>query len=414
MNVLFIVIDTLRADRLGCYGYERPTSPELDRLAASGVRFSHHLAQSSWTKCSMASLWTGMYPARTGVTRFDDVLSDEAQLPAEILQQAGFRTAGIYRNGWVAPTFGFEQGFDAYVRPAPRHVDRRVIAENPTIKLRGTDEDAIASAIEFLRIYGDERWFLYLHLMDVHEYLYDEQTALFGGSYSDVYDNSIRWVNDAIAVLMAHLADEGYAENTLVAISSDHGEAFRERGFEGHARRVFRETTEVPFLLAFPFRLEPGAVVDVRTRNIDVWPTLLELIGLEPPPGIDGRSLLPDVLASVRGQPSPAPAPPALAHLDQTWGQRGNEPRPTVAVAEGTHRYVRSRVQKRTIEQLFDAKRDPSELEDRADEEPEVLERLRALADAYLETTPPWGEAPTRDIDELELNQLRALGYSIP
>src|SRR5262245_18161982 len=118
LNLLFIRVDTLRAGRLGSYGYSRDTSPTLDLLARTGVRFTRQLSQSSWTKCSMASLWTGLYPAHNGVTRFDEVLPPEAKLPAEILQEAGFHTVGLYRNGWVAPNFGFAQGFDSYDRPA--------------------------------------------------------------------------------------------------------------------------------------------------------------------------------------------------------------------------------------------------------------------------------------------------------
>ena len=126
-----------------------------------------------------------MYPARTGVTRFDDVLPGEADMPAEILKRADFHTVGIYRNGWVAPTFGFDQGFDVYTRPAARPLPPSIRRENPTLVNRGTDEDTVVSALEFLHVRGHERWLLYLHLMDVHEYLYDEETALFGGSYSD-------------------------------------------------------------------------------------------------------------------------------------------------------------------------------------------------------------------------------------
>jgi arylsulfatase A-like enzyme len=414
LNVLFVLIDTLRADRLGCYGYERDTSPALDRLAATGVRFPRHLAQSSWTKCSMASLWTGMNPARNGITRFDDVIPGEARLAAEILQGAGFRTVGIYRNGWVADIFGFDQGFDVYTRPAPRPLPPALRIENPTLTVGGSDEDGVAAALEFLRIRGRERWFLYLHMMDVHQYLYDEESAIFGGSYSDIYDNSIRWVDRVIGVLLEHLAEKGYSENTLVVVSADHGEAFRERGYEGHARRVYRETTQVPFLLAFPFRLEPGIVVDVPSRNVDVWPTLLDLLGLEFPPGIDGRSLLPEILASARGEPVPGAEQTGVAHLDQNWGQRNLEPSPTVAVTDGRFRYVRVEAQGGSVEQLFDTHSDPNELDDRAAQEPETLERFRTLADSYLETVPPWGEAPTRELGELELNQLRALGYAVP
>ncbi len=414
LNVLFILIDTLRADRLGSYGYRRDTSPTLDRVASSGVRFARHLAQSSWTKASMASLWTALYPARTGITRFDDVIPDQARLAAEVLKDAGFLTAAIYRNGWIAPNFGFDQGFDVYSRPGPRRLPPSVRINNPTIKRIGTDEDTITSALEFLRIHGRDRWFLYLHFMDVHEYVYDEKSALFGGSYSDIYDNAIRWVDGTIGIFLDHLAAGGYMENTLIAIGADHGEAFRERGIEGHARNVYRESTEVPFLLSLPFRLEPGVVVDVRTRNVDIWPTLFDLIGLPPPPGIDGRSLVPQLLASARGEPPSGAETSAIAALDRHWGQRGRPPQPTVAVAEGTFRYVRTGLSPRRREQLFDSQGDPGELEDRAADNPEVLERLRSVAEAYLETTPAWGDAPTREIDELELNQLRALGYAIP
>jgi arylsulfatase A-like enzyme len=415
LNLLFILIDTLRADRLGSYGYARATSPALDRLARSGVRFARHLAQSSWTKASMASLWTALYPPRTGITRYDHVLPEAARMPAEILRDAGFQTVGLYRNGWVAPTFGFGQGFEVYKRPAPKLLPPDVRVENPTLSAKGTDENAVEAALEFLRVGARGRWFLYLHLMDVHEYLYDEDSALFGSSYSDVYDNAIRWTDSVIETLLAFLSELGHLENTLIVIASDHGEAFQERGYEGHARVVYRESTEVPFLVSLPFRLEPGIVVGGRTRNVDLWPTVLDLLGLERPEGTDGRSLLPDILASGRGEAPTRAGASAIAHLDQTWGRRGFDPLPTVAVAEGAFRYVRLQgAGGATIEQLFDASDDPDELRDRASDDPETLARLRAIADTHNEAEPPWGDAPTRELDELELNLLRALGYALP
>jgi arylsulfatase A-like enzyme len=414
VNLLFLVIDTLRADRLGSYGYRRDTSPTLDRLAGSGVRFSRHLAQSSWTKSSMASLWTGLYPARTGVTRYDDVIPDAARMATELLREAGFQTVGLYRNGWVAPTFGFDQGFEVYQRPAAPPLPPGARRENPTLTEKSTDEGLIGAAIEFLRINGQRRWFLYLHLMDLHEYLYDQESARFGSTYSDAYDNSIRWTDGSIQVLLESLDAMGQLENTVVAITSDHGEAFLERGFEGHARRVYRESTEIPFLLSLPFRLEPGVVVESRTRNVDVWPTLLDLLGIDPPEGIDGRSRLPEILASASGEPPDGRGGTAIADLDQNWSKRGKQPLPTIAVSEGSYRYVRiEQAGAPPIEQLFDSRDDPRERRDRSAQEPETFERLRAAADAYQETEPSWGEAPTREIGELELNLLRALGYKI-
>jgi len=429
LNVLFIMIDTLRAERLGSYGYDRNTSPTLDRVASAGVRFDRHLAQSSWTKASMASLWTGLHPTRAGVTRFDQVLADEAHLPAEILQEAGYRTVGLYRNGWVAPTFGFDQGFEIYQRPLGLPLPPNVKRENPTLYDQGSDEGLVASALEFLRLHSQERWFLYLHLMDVHEYVYDEESALFGLAYSDVYDNSIRWTDGVIEILLAHLAELGHLEDTLIIIASDHGEAFGERGFEGHARRVYPETTEVPLILSFPFRLDPGVVVETRTSNIDLWPTVLDLLGFEMP-DVDGRSRLPEILAIGRSDPSAAARGSssivsgggddldsetfAIAHLDQAWARPTEDQKHAVAVSQGPLRYVRVDQPPEIIEQLFDARDDPRELRNRASQQPEALARLAAEAERYLESRPSWGEAPRREIPEMELNHLRARGYAIP
>ncbi len=417
VNVLFILVDTLRADRLGAYGYDRETSPLFDVLAERGVRFDRHLAQSSWTKCSMASLWTGLYPKRTGVTRFDEVLSDSARLPAEILSEAGFKTAGIFRNGWVTGYFGFDQGFDVYARPFPQPVDPRIRAENPTVSTGGSDLDATASALEFLRVHGEDRWLLYMHLMDVHEYLYSEETALFGTSYSDVYDNSILWVNTVLDPFFAELSSRGHLENTLVVLTSDHGEAFSERGFEGHARHVHRESTEVPWILAFPFRLEEPVVVRQRTAGVDVWPTLLDLLGAPPLETTDGRSRVPEILAAAGGSEPVASEDPAYAFLDQNWGRRGMPEKPTLAVVDGSLRYVHYRDEAGEIveEHLYDRLRDPAELVDLRLDEPEALDRMRRLASEQLErSTPAFRTDPRLELDEIQLQQLRALGYEVP
>lgn len=417
VNVLFILVDTLRAHRLGAYGYERDTSPTIDALAATGVRFEHQLSQSSWTKCSMASMWTGLYPANSHITRFEDALPDGALMPAEILREAGFRTAGVYRNGWVAPNFGFAQGFENYGRPVARPSRPDVQRENPTVRHGGLDDDLVDETIEFLRVHGKERWFLYLHFMDVHEYIYDENTALFGTAYSDVYDNAIRRTNVVLENIIRHLDAEGYRENTLIVFLSDHGEAFGERGLEGHARYVYRETTEVPFILSFPFKLEPGIEISTRTANVDVWPTVLDLLGLPAMPNTDGRSRRPEILAAARGEEIESEVQTQVAHLDRHWGQRSRPPAPTVSIREGTLRYVRTVLDSGAVrEELFDASVDPAELENLISERPEDAGRLRAAATGYLDAPPPpWGdEAPPLEIDEIELNQLRALGYSVP
>jgi len=416
-NLLFILVDTLRADRLGCYGYSRETSPTLDYMASTGARFARQLAQSSWTKCSMASLWTGLNPIRTGILRSEHAAPPEATFPAEILREAGFRTAGLWRNGWVAPNFGFGQGFEIYQRPAAGRVPPSVRRDNPHLSLDGTDLDVVNTAVEFLRVNGQDRWFLYVHLMDVHQYVYDQASALFGLEYSDVYDNSIHHTDALIGQLITHLAETHLLQKTLVVIASDHGEAFSERGIEGHAKYVYRESTEVPFIIGFPFLLEPGVVIENRTRNIDVWPTILDLLGLPALPDADGRSLVPEILAASAGESPDGAAPPGVAYLDRSWGRPTAEPRPTVAVAADGYRFVRwDNPAGEAQEQLFDSFDDPLESRNIIEEEPEVAERMRRLADDHMESQPaPWGvDVPSVELDEMELNQLRALGYAVP
>jgi len=416
VNVLFIVIDTLRAERLGAWGYERDTSPTMDWMADSGIRFARHLSQSSWTKCSMASMWTALYPQRTRVLRYDDVISSQAVMPAEILHEAGFRTIGLWRNGWVAPNFGFAQGFDVYHRPAMLPLKQAELRKNPSMAAAGSDESLLeAVKAFFVTAEPDRRWFLYLHLMDLHQYTYDSSSALFGTSFSDIYDNSIRREDTLVNALLASLAEAGQLDKTIVVIGSDHGEAFGERGFEGHGQNVFRETTEVPLIFFLPFRLEPGVVVSSRTRNIDLWPTLLELLGLPQMEGVDGRSTLPAIRAAARGEAPPPDSEPSYAELDQRWGRPSAEYTPTVSASLDDYRYL-FWAQADGAEVLLDRRGDPGELTNVLEREHEVARELRSSVRRYLDESPkpPWGDdAPTVKIDEMQLQQLRALGYEL-
>jgi len=418
LNVVFVLIDTLRADRLGIYGYERPTSPVIDSLARSGVVFDHVYSQSSWTKSSMASLWTATNPANNGILRYKHALPPEATMPAEIFSQAGIRTAGIWRNGWVAPNFGFDQGFDMYVRPKPgqerAQIQRNTPGRNP---LQGTDEDLVTSATEFLDTFGQERFFLYLHFMDVHQYLFDEEAAKFGTSYSDAYDQAINWVDRLVGVIVKRLGDLGILDRTVIVIASDHGEAFREHGSEGHARNLYREVVSVPLILSLPFALDPGVRVEETVSNIDTLPTLLDLLGLPALPNADGRSLVPLIEKAAGVEPS-GPTEglerTIYSQLDRRWGRPSAESDPLVAVTDGSLRFFMP-IRYPDHGALFDRDTDPDETQNLLESRPEDSAVLRALADAYLEGAKnPWGvEAKEVELDAMRLEQLRALGYVI-
>jgi arylsulfatase A-like enzyme len=415
LNVIWILIDTLRADRLGTYGYQRETSPILDAIAESGVRFANVESQSSWTKASMASMWTAMYPQRAGVHHFSHAIPEEARMPAEILQDAGFKTAGIFRNGWVMPNFGFAQGFDLYVRPQVSAQKARVQRPNPSASsLQGTDLDATESAIQFIQSNRESRLFVYVHYMDAHQYLYDDSSTLFGASISDVYDNAIHWTNLNVGTLLKEVEDLGLADRTMIVISSDHGESFFEHGSEGHARTLYSEVQHVPLIIHFPFRLDPGVVVESTVANVDVWPTILDLLGLESIQGADGRSLVPLIEAAARGEEEAEALSDRTVYsqLNAFWGQTNRDPSQIVALVKSPYRFVF--YQELDSWQLFDHSNDPREQKDIAPENSELVAAFRKDLDQYLAGTNEHWQAPTIEVDEMRLNQLRALGYSIP
>jgi len=419
VNLLFILVDTLRADRLHTYGYARETSPWMDELARTGVRFARVLSQSSWTKSSMASLWTGTYPVRNGILRWGHGLPEEAPLPAEQLQEAGFRTAGIFRNGWVAANFGFGQGFQGYIRPQPSVAPGKRTPRSHE-RLKGTDEDVTQTALEFMRTYGDERFLLYLHYMDAHQYTYTEISALFGTTYSDAYDNAIHWTDQNLGALLLELEALGLRDRTVVVVASDHGEEFLEHGREGHAKSLYGEVIEVPWIVSLPFRLEPGVVVETTVENLDIWPTLLDLLGAPALPQADGRSRLPLIEAALRGTPEAAPsseedAPIAFSQLDRRWGFTEGAAQPIIAVTQGPYRLiVREDPEGSREVELFDHRVDPGEENDIAADNPEVTERLEKEVAAYLARPPlEWGAPLEVEVSDLERGQLQALGYVV-
>lgn len=415
-NVVFVLIDTLRADRLSAYGYERRTSPNIDALAGRGIRFAHVESQSSWTKASMASLWTGMYPQRTGVTRFAHALPDEAVLPAEIFKEAGYRTAGIWRNGWVANNFGFDQGFDLYYRPSKNRPVKNVRRHNPsTHALVGTDLDVTESAAEFILGAGDAPFFLYMHYMDIHQYLYADTSPEYGSGFSDIYDSAIHWTDQNVGMLVESLRSAGKLDETWIVVAADHGEAFFEHGGEGHARNLYGEVQEVPLVIVPPVSLDPPVVVEERVANVDIWPTILDLVGLPLLPGAEGRSLVP-LIAAAAGlgeAPDDLRRRPLFAQLDRSWGRNHRESDPLISVVKDDFRLLHQPLRPARVE-LYDKSADPTEQQNVASAHEDVIRDFAKDLETFVQAPVAWGETPEIEIDEMHQAQLRALGYVVP
>lgn len=316
VNVVLICLDTVRADHLGCYGYEqRDTTPFLDAMAERSLLFEDASATACWTKPSVPSIMTGLLPLQHGVYRgssrdaagtYSDVLPDEAVTLAEVFESRGYQTGAFVRNSQLRAGMGFEQGFDVYRDEAG---DAREIRWRATDWLNARD--------------AGRPFFLYLHYLDAH-WPYDVPDE-YAGRFTDLeaanrirsgdwrnlrdsvndgdrelsaeeldsliatYDGAIRYLDDQLSLLWDELERSGLTENTVICVVADHGEEFMEHGKLGHGHGLYENLLAVPFLLHVPGR--DAERVSQRVSLADLFPTLLSAAGIQEAaeglPGID-------------------------------------------------------------------------------------------------------------------------------
>jgi arylsulfatase A-like enzyme len=403
-NIVLIVIDTLRADWMSAYGFHQETTPEIKRWAAKGVLFERNLAQSSWTKMSMASMLTSLWPQSHAIRKYGDGLGTAAVTLAEALQDAGYETYAVQTNGWLHQTFGFHQGFQHYVFPTGRaapkipkatvwaHADRVLEETTRLLDHRPTDRP----------------FFLYVHFMDVHEYAAPNEFKTFGTDGPGAYRGAIRWLDDAVSRVRGELDRVGVLEETVILLTSDHGEAFGENGKSGHALNVLTAVLHVPLVIRFPFETEPVRI-PTQVRNLDVAPTLLDIAGVPIPTSFEGESLLPLITAS---GPDLATAPDRISYADLGLPLF---PDASIQTSVNTGSWTLARnldPDPQPGQQLYDRTIDPGENVDLVEREPDEARRLAAILDAYLarESVPGVLAEEVRIAPEIA-NKLRALGY---
>jgi arylsulfatase A-like enzyme len=422
-HVVVYLVDTLRRDHLGAYGYPRPTSPHLDAFAAESALFTAASAQSSWTRPAVASLLTGQNPQTHGVTGKLAALGPEPALLPELLARAGWATWAVVANGNVSPAFGFERGFE-------RH---RQLPEAFTPEVHQRSERVNEVALAWLDEREDERPFLlYLHTADPHgPYTPPEpQRARLAPGVSDpaigsmaqlralaqgaplergsaadlaaLYDGEIAHNDASFGALLAGLRQRGLYQRSLVVFLSDHGEAFREHGAWQHGTTLFEEELAIPLVIRLPDGRGRGARVAAPARQIDVLPTLLDALGLEIPAQVEGTSLLP-LLEGARPAPREAPV---VAHLLRDALE-------VESAAWGGRKLVRwlgpqGAAPRRA---LFDLRRDPGERHDLAREEPAWVERLEAELRGLRARAPARERAREAPLGAGERERLEALGY---
>jgi arylsulfatase A-like enzyme len=400
-DLVLIVVDTLRADWTTPYGFAKPTTPELQRWAERGAVFESARSQSSWTKISMASLMTSLWPRSLAIREPTDGIAEGAVTLAELLRDAGYRTYAVQTNGWLHQSFGFHQGFEHFVFPSGAgarlphasiwpHADRVVEEASRLIDAHPTGAPM----------------FLYLHFMDVHEYAAPPEFRTFGTDNSGNYQAGIRWVDDAIERVREKLGRAGRLERAVLVLASDHGEAFGENGRVGHARNVLSAVLRVPLVVRFPFPIEPVRVA-TQVRNIDVAPTLLDLANVPVPDGFEGRSLLPLVTGAAPEREDRE----AFAALGEPL-YRDAVVQESVTDGEWTYARNLGPEERKGEEFLFDRSLDPGENVNLIARETQQAARWRAALDRH-DASGAHPEALATDvrIDPGIAQRLRAMGY---
>ncbi len=417
-NVVLVLVDALRADRLGSYGWPADSSPELDGLARGGVRFDRVLAQSSWTRPSMASMLTSLYPRTLAIrSEREHALGERFTTLAEVLRDAGYATLGATANPNANGVFQFDQGFDTYLDSTvvwawmPGAEGRLVYRDHPLQDAR----QVFDAVLERLPAESDRPHYVQVNVMDVHQAFETaggraEATRLHPDDPDRPYVLALQRASSAIGDFLRALRARPGWGRTLVVVTSDHGEGLSDHPdvtrSRGHGYLLYGSQLWVPLILSDPGGALPaGRVVHRTVRLLDLMPTILDYAGVEGPPGMQGVSLLPlldDPDADV-GLPERF-----AVETEFRWARK-------LGIYAGPWEYIENRDHHRgaPARELQPAgAAENGARTDAAGHHPEVVQRLQRELAEWERAFPPGeptdiGDALSKD----EEDQLRALGY---
>ena len=292
-NVLLYVVDALRPDSLGCYGNEEVATPAIDGLAREGVLFENAFAQSSWTRPSITTILTGLYPGAHSVLGRQHRLAQNLTLLPEILRQRGYRTGFITTNPNVGSFFGFDQGWDTlqelYERRDEGHVrSTELITRSDTVTTAAIDWIGQAAQPFFLLILAVDPHWPYQPPERFDRYARaapGDRERMRGLYHGEVAAN-----DDSFGKLLAHLRDRKLYDDMVIVFTSDHGEEFWEHDERGHGKALYEESIRIPLVIRAPSFGE-GQRIDRPVQSVDIMPTLLTLAGLPIPSPMDGQPI---------------------------------------------------------------------------------------------------------------------------
>lgn len=468
-NVVLIVLDTVRADHLSVYGYSRPTTPGLERLASEGVTFEQALAPAPWTLPSHATLFTGLYPVQHHAGRLHPRLDAHLTTLPELLHEQGYQTVGFSNNTWVSRATNFNQGFDDFedfrgIWRVWRSVSRLTAVQIYRVfrpsQLHGDRSGGAGVTNRAIRRWFNARhdparpFFLFINYLDAHfpyhapdpywrKFVEPAHLALATelldakaqdeadwtpppikwdatkwGALADLYDGELFYLDAMLTELFDDLRERKLWDDTLVVITSDHGEHLGEHDLFLHRFSVYEPTLRIPLIMRLPGRLPAGKRFPDWVGLADVFPTVLKLVDVPPPAevhaGLAGHSLV--------GSPVAVPAGRALLGdyevpdnllpryrrktrvTDERYFYRGLR-----SLHDGNWKLIWGTDGRH---ELYDLAKDPLETNDLLTRLPEQARLMEARLQAVLDGMPKTGDAEeTGELDAETRDQLRALGY---
>lgn len=437
-NFVFITIDTLRADHLGSYGYPRATSPEIDRFARTAVQFDNAVAQWPKTTPSFASMLTSTYGSTSGVRQMQSRVPDRFPLLAESLQQAGYATHAMVYNPSLGKQFAFHRGFDEYI-------EAWTLPDAAIYQARNVTREGVRIMQERDR---SKPMFLWVHYIDPHtpyeppeefhemfvgdEYdveskelpVLDVESALaFGGIgreaqlgentrlgyYVAQYDAEIRTTDTQVGILFEEI-DRLLGPNTMIVLTSDHGESLGEtNSYFAHGRFPYNSCAHVPLYVRIPDQPQPGRRVETVVGLIDLFPTVMDLLGLPFPRTLEGQSIADLIYAEPTSQQKVAYTESGRANREFPRSIRDKEWK-LIWVPDPKDQELMLNQEF----ELYNMLSDPKETKDVAAKHPKVVERLRGTLMSWMQSKAFAELVPEIKVENLDTNtqeQLRALGY---
>lgn len=423
LNLLIISIDTLRADHVSCYGYKRSTTPNIDRLASQGHRFSNAYTVMPTTGPAHASLLTSLYPTQLSVRRNGEILPAEATTLAEILADSGYDTAAFV-SAWVMnPRYGFGQGFKTYDY-LEGATERRA-------------QDTLTKAAEWLKKLRQKPFFLFVHFFDPHgpylppgyfrkifnsgkkhvlktEWFESYQRAQNSPDYYDFldrYDGEIAYTDWAIGKLMNQLQTQGLDHDTIVVLVSDHGESLAELATRfghvfDHGEFLYAHQLEIVMIIRMPIKgtKQHTAVHSDQVSILDIMPTVLEILDIDAPGFMTGHSLVP-MMRGEKTSHGPVFAERRTFERITKPYHSGN----AYSIIKGKWHLIFSTTMG---SELYDLVKDPREAYDLRQEQAKTAEDLNGKLRSWLQDLKPAFGSSEFETDQEAIERLRSLGYT--